>query len=155
MIIELHLKSIDDLTNEFNDKELNSSLGEYIFNKALISKLNKKKNLEIKITTDFEVSESDKESIVDMIRSYYGNLVKIELIYLGINNSQSIILSFAGILVLFIAYFFSNFVIHEIFIIIGWLAIWEAGYSLMFSNRKHKRRNQILKKLTNCYIKIN
>ena len=109
MIIDVYLKNKDMLTNEFNDKELNSSLGDYIFNKALICKLNKRDNFQIQIKTDFEVSESEKENVIDMIRSYYGHLVKTELIYLEINNFESMILSLIGILVLLITYFLNNF----------------------------------------------
>lgn len=155
MIIDVHLKNKESLTNVFNDKELNSDLGDYIFHKALIYKLTKKLNLKINIKTDFEVSEDDKENIIDMIRSYYGHLVKTEIIYLNINNFKSMLLFIIGFIVLLITYFIKSFVIHEIFVIIGWLVTWEAAYSVLFANGKHKRRKHLLKKLTTCYIEIN
>lgn len=134
---------------------MNPDLGDYIFNKALIYKLTKKKGLKIRINSDFEISEIEKEKLIDMIRSYYGHLIKTELIYLNINNLKSAVLFLVGIFVLLITYFFNNFVIHEIFIIVGWLAIWEAIYSFLFANGKHKRKEKLLKKLTKCYIEIN
>jgi len=155
MVIDVHLKNKSKFKNDFNDHELNPNLGDYIFNKALISKLTKKKGLKIRIKSDFEISEIEKETFIDMIRSYYGNLIKTELIYLSINNLKSAVLFLVGIFVLLIAYFLNNFVIHEIFIIIGWLGIWEAIYSFLFANGKHRRKEKLLKKLTECYIEIN
>lgn len=155
MVIDVHLKNKESFTNVFNDKELNPELGNYIFHKALIYKLTKKLNLKINIKTDFEVSEDDKGNIIDMIRSYYGHLVKTEMIYLNINNLKSVFLLIIGILILFVAYFVKGFVIHEIFVIIGWLVIGEAVYSVLFANRKRQRRKHLLKKLTTCYIEIN
>ena len=155
MIIDVYLKNKNDFINEFNEEELNPNLGDYIFNKALISKLTKKKGFKIRIKSDFEILETEKEIFIDMIRSYYGHLIKTELIYLNINNLKSAILFLGGIFVLLIAYFFNNFVIHEVFISMGWLGIWEASYSFLFANGKHRRKEKLLKKLTECYIEIN
>lgn len=157
MNVEVYLKSKESFVNRFNDKELNSELGDYIFNKALISKLIKKQGLKIKICTNFEVAEEEKESMLDMIRSYYGHLIKTELIYLKINYIKSLILFLVGIVLLSLAYvseFVTKFVLPEILVIIGWLAIWEAANAILLSNTNHNKKIKILKNLTTCYVEI-
>lgn len=157
MNIDIYLKSREDFKNQYNSNELNKDLGDYIFKKASISKLTRKKLLKINIKTDFEMDEFEKNNMIDMIRAYYGNSIKVELIYLKNMYFKNIILFIIGVILLMIAYFFENitdFLLPEIFIIIGWLAIWEMAYNFLFSNSKHYIRIKILKKLTNCYIEI-
>lgn len=158
MSIDVYLKNKEEFANKFNGQELNKELGDYIFNKALIHKLNKKQGLKINIKTDFEVDEYEQDKMIDMIRSYYGNLVKVELIYLRTSYIKNIILFLVGIVLLMMSYLFENitkFLLPEIFIIIGWLAIWEMAYGVLFANSKHHLKIKLLKKLTTCYIEIN
>lgn len=157
MNIDIYLKNKEEVANKFNEGELNSELGNYIFNKALINRLNKKQVLKINVKTDFEVNEKGKEKIVDMIRAYYGHLVKVELIYLKTNRIKSLILFVIGVVLLVFAQLIENvtkFLLPEIFIIMGWLAIWEMTYSLLFLNGQQRIKIKILKKLTTCYIGI-
>lgn len=156
MDININLSNQEDLINKFNSKELNRELGDYIYNKALISKMNNKKFFRINIKTDFEISLKDE--IVDMIRSYYGYQVKEELIHLKHSYIKNIVLFIVGVALLIAAYFteiITNFLLPEIFIIIGWLAIGEMAYAVLFSNSKHRLKIRLLKKLTKCKIIIN
>lgn len=157
MNIEIYLKNKEDFRNQFNNNELKVELGDYILNKAHIYKLTRKTDLKLHIETNFEVDEIEKNHMIDMIRSYYGNLIKIELIYLRNSYVKSIVLFFIGIVLLIMSYYskyITEFLLPEIFIIIGWLAIWETAYNILFSNSKHHLRVKLLKKLTNCYIEI-
>lgn len=157
MVIDVYLKNIDDFKNKFNYNELNNELGEYIFNKAIIQKITRKKGLKINIQTDFELSEQEKDNMVDILRSYYGNKIKIELIYLKKSYIKSAILFIIGIVLLMAAYFFEHltkFLLPEIFIIVGWLAIWEMGYNVLFYDSKRRLAISLLKKLTNCHIQV-
>lgn len=156
MDININLVNKEDLINKFNNQELNSELGDYIYQKAVISKISRNKFFRINIKTDFQTNS--KEEILDMIRSYYGNKVKEELLHLKRDYIKNSILFIIGIILLILAYFtqtITDFVLPEIFIIVGWLAIWEMAYGVFFYNSKHRLRVRLLKKLTKCKIIIN
>ena len=156
MDINVNLINREDLVNKFNNKELNGELGDYIYQKAITSKISRDKFFRINIKTDFEIST--KEEILDMIRSYYGNKVKEELLHLKRDYIKNSILFIIGIVLLILAYFtktITDFVLPEIFIIVGWLAIWEMAYGVVFSGGKHRLKIRLLKKLTRCKIIIN
>lgn len=158
MNIDVFLKDKEQYKNEFNENELNPEFGNYIFNKVLVYNLNKKQKFKINVQTDFEIDETEKNNIVDMIRSYYGNLVKIELINIRITYIKSVVLFVIGTVLIMLSYLFENitrFLLPEIFVIIGWLAIGEMAYSILFSNNKHRLKIKLLKQLTNCHIEIN
>ena len=80
MDINVKLNNYEDLVNQFNEEELNEELGDYVYKKAVISKISKDKFFRINIKTDFEIKQ--KEPIVDMVRFYFGNKVKEEIIFL-------------------------------------------------------------------------
>lgn len=157
MSIEVYLQDKNDFINKFNKKELNSELGEYIFNRSLVVKDNKKESIIIKLETDFKITKQDKDNMIDQIRSYYGHQIKGELVYLKSSYIKNSILLIIGVILITISYIlqsFSGFLLPEIFLIAGWVSIWEMAYSLLFSNNKHRLRIKMLKKLTNCYIEI-
>lgn len=65
-----------------------------------------------------------------------------------LTNIKQFILMIVGILFLFIsAIIKNNFVFQEVFLIIGWVPIWEAINIELFNDIKDKRRRKILKKL--------
>ena len=154
--VNIKLSNYDDLVNKFNEEELNNELGDYIYEKIIISKINKDKFFRINIETEFEIDK--KEKMIDMIRSYYGNKVKEELIFLKHSYIKDLILCIAGILLLVFAYYietFTQFVLPEIFVILGWLGIGEMGYGVLFADGKSRLKIRLLKKLTRCKIIIN
>ena len=158
MKIDISLKNMNEFINKFNSSELNAELGEYIFNKARIYKITRRKGLRLNITIDFEVNEQQKNTMIDIIRGYYGNLIKLELIYLKTSYIKSAILFLIGIVLLVLSQvteIVTSFLLPEIFVIMGWLAIWEMAYNVLFYDSKHRINIKLLKKLTKCYIEIN
>lgn len=156
MDININLVNKEDLVNKFNNEELNTELGDYIYQKAIISKISRNKFFRINIKTDFEINT--REEMLNMVRSYYGNKVKEELLHLKREYIKNSILFIIGIILLILAYFtktITDFVLPEILIIVGWLAIWEMAYGVVFSGGKHRLKVRILKKLTKCKIIIN
>lgn len=156
MDINIKLNNYEDLVNKFNEEELNEELGDYLYKRAVVSKLSKDKFFRINFKIDYEINK--KEQITDMIRSYFGNRVKEEIMFLKNSYIKNFILFIVGILLLVLAYYtetFTNFILPEIFVILGWLGIWEMAYGVLFSNSKSRLRIRLLKRLTKCKIKIN
>ena len=70
------------------------------------------------------------------------------------NNIRQFIYVLIGILLLFISTIFGkNFIFEEIFLIGGWVLIWETIEIEMFADTELKKRKTILKKLINCELK--
>lgn len=154
--INVKLSNYEVLVNNFNEEELNEELGDYIYKKALLSKIVKNKFFRINIKSEFKIDQ--KEQIIDMIRSYFGNKVKEEIIFLKHSYMKNLILFIVGIVLLVLAYYietFTDFLLPEIFVILGWLGIWEMAYGFLFSNSKSRLKIRLLKKLTKCKISIN
>lgn len=150
-IINITLNSKSDYLSKYNDKRISRELNDYILEEC--KSINLDNNLEIHVKTNFEMSDIEKNDLVDMIRENYGiDIREIEMLSkrLFIFNCISVIL---GIIFLAI-YFFSEGipVISEFILIIGWLLIWEAASNMVFQNIKNRTKIKRRRKLTECKI---
>ena len=70
-------------------------------------------------------------------------------------TDKNIAISLLGVLFLYLYYFIKiNFVLSEMILIVGWVAIWEAVYAWLFVRDKDNIKIKRLKKLANCEIKF-
>lgn len=157
MQIIVSIQSMDDFFNPFNNQELNPSLGEYILNKAMASKMYGKNKLEIVLKPDFKTTSLDRNEMVDVIKSYYRHESRTNKEYLQNTKIKYILFALIGLLLIAGSYIFENiskFLLPEIFLIIGWGCIWEVTYGIFFYNSKTKYRNRLMKRLSTCNIVI-
>lgn len=151
--IDIIIKDKDDIYNKFNSNKLSSELGNYIYNQSLGCKL--KDEIKINVKTANELTSKEKNDIVDMIREYFGLGIQETLIYYKYNNLKKIILFILGILLIYVSHFISiinEFLISEVFLIIGWVAIWEVIENILFVETKKQFKLERLKKLVKCKI---
>ena len=90
-----------------------------------------------------------------MIREYFGLTIKEYLIYNKSDNIKRIILTILGVLLICISHFVevnNEFLISEVFLIIGWGAIWEVFDNMLLSNTKKKHNFSRLKRLVKSKI---
>ena len=122
--ININLKSIEDATNEFNDKLLSSNLDTYILENSKHTRNKERISLTI----------SNISSKID----HYDDYFRLLLLLLGI-----ILIIISEQLTLFLS---------ELFLIAGWVVIWEVVYDILFTGIKRKRELKIAKKLSTCEI---
>ena len=144
--IKIHLKNKADYTNIYNDNILSYNLSNYILEET--KGINYKQKLSFIISKDFDMSDIEKNNLVDMIRNCFGtdvseiiNISKKQLI------ANSIIFSI-GICFLILYYLIVPKFISELSLILGWVFIGESICNFLYKgieNRiKIKKRKQII-----------
>lgn len=76
--IGITLDNMDDASSIYNDDILNEELSDYILKQAM--GIFPKQKVIIKIKPLFEINQSEKEKLVDMIRKNYGIDIRESLI---------------------------------------------------------------------------
>lgn len=153
--IDITLDNMDDASSIYNDDILNEELSDYILKQTM--GIFPKQKVIIKIKPLFEINQSEKEKLVDMIRKNYGIDIRESLIRRKYELIKKIILMLVGtVFILASELLESNgiMLMPEIFLIISWVAIYEAIYSFIFVDTKEMIKTKRLKKLTNCKIEF-
>ena len=143
MNIEINLKNELDALNIYNKNIIAESLDNY-----LISFLEHKP---LKETINIIISGTENQNIDKIIKNYYQK----KYLYLNkidkLDNYIRLILFIIGIMAILFSEQFTN-VISEIFLISGWVIIWEIIYDVLFNEIRRKRKARIYKALANSKI---
>lgn len=153
--IDITLDNMDDASSIYNDDILNEELSDYILKQAM--GIFPKQKVIIKIKPLFEINQSEKEKLVDMIRKNYGIDIRESLIRRKYELIKKIILMLVGTVFILVSELLESnciMLMPEIFLIISWVAIYEAIYSFIFVDTKEMIKTKRLKKLTNCKIEF-
>lgn len=145
--ININLKSIEDATNEFNDKLLSSTLDTYILENSKHTR-NKER---ISLTISNISSKKEQKDLINLIHSHYLKKV-IQLKKIDhYDDYFRLLLLLLGIILIIISEQLTLF-LSELFLIAGWVVIWEVVYDILFTGIKRKRELKIAKKLSTCEI---
>lgn len=109
--------------------------------------------INIEITSDYYMNDLEKDKLVDMIRSNFGNEISEMLFY----RKRSVIYNFImlgfGIFSLIIYLIISNIpILSEFILVFSWILIWESAYNLIFTGLNNKIEIERKRKITNCKI---
>jgi hypothetical protein len=148
--INIVLENKKDFYSKFSDKILNQDLFDYIFNECYGE--NYKNNVIINIYTKKELSSTEKNNMMDMVRRTFGLKVQDELYYYNSGKDKKIILFLVGIALIIIYYLSFINVLRELILILGWLAIWESTYSFLSDTKRDYIYIYRLRKLSNCRV---
>ena len=135
-----------ELFNEFNDKLLSSALNDYLVKSCLYVK---KETITLKIKG--LSSKKEQENFKKVLHEYYDKKSQFYMLEDSIVDVKRIFLLLLGILLIFISKIF-DFILSEIFLVAGWVAIWEIVYDLFFRERERKRKIKIYQKLAKSTI---
>lgn len=145
MNIEINVNNERNILNTYNKNIISESLDNY-----LLSSLEHKP---LKDKLMINITGSTNMNIGDIIKNYYQErylyLKKID----NIDNYIRFILFIIGVIAILLSEQFSN-VISEIFLISGWVIIWEIIYDVLFNEIKRKRKARIYKALANAIITL-
>lgn len=148
--INVLLNEEDDMYHKYNKETLNPELGKYMYDECLGYSL--KNEIIINIKANFDMDKELKNKLVSLIRSNYGLEVREQLIYSKYTNIKTIIFFTIGILFLIINQVLNANFISEVFLIIGWLGIWDTLEQICFVDTKKRVKIKRLKKLTKAKI---
>jgi len=152
--IEINIKNIEEITEKYNNNELSDDIANYIFSHSMAIPVNQ--NPEINIRTNFELIEEEKNNIADMIHRHFGLEVQKSIIISTYKRNYQILLFLIGLFLITLSnlgFILELSTIHELFLIFGWVAVWELIYDGLFTNYKEKIKRKRYKKLSN--VKIN
>lgn len=143
MNIEINITDENELLNIYNKNIISETLDNY-----LITSL---EHRSLKEDITINITGTKNEFIKSIITSYYEEkylyLKKID----KLDNYIRLTLFLIGILAIFISKQFTN-IVSEVFLIAGWVIIWEIIYDVLFSEIKRKRKARIYKTLAKAKI---
>ena len=146
MNIEINITDENELLNIYNKNIISETLDNYLTTSLEHRSL--KENITINITG------TENENIKNIITNYY----KEKYLYFKkidtLDNYIRLVLFLIGVLSIFMSKQFTN-IVSEIFLIAGWVIIWEIIYDILFSEIKRKRKAKIYKALATSNIILN
>lgn len=152
--INININKYEDVMEKYDNNKLSSELAYFIYNQYMSLPL--RKGIELNIETNFEITEEQEDIISDMIHRYFGLQVQKSIYNFRYKTKYQIFLFLIGVLLIAI----SNLkvlaelsTIHEILLIIGWVAVWELFYDGFFVDYKENIKRKRYKKLSE--VKIN
>lgn len=143
MNIKIELNNINDVLNKFNSEIINSDLEEYITN-SCENKFFRKKSITLEI---YGIKDINNQKIVqNILHSHYKNKINFYKKIDKFDDYYRICLLILGIIAILLSENFVSF-LSELFLIAGWVVIWEIVYDIIFNEIKRKRKENIYKKL--------
>lgn len=151
--IKIMINKESKIYNEFNNSQLSNKLSNYILEQSRGVSLSD--NIILNIYTNFQMTEEEKEKLVDEIRENYGLDVKENLLKLKHNILIQMGMLIIGLVLTLISHYINNdlyYIFNQFFYIFGWLMIYESISSLVFFNIKTIYQNKKYKSLIKAKI---
>ena len=148
--INIHIDQLDILENQFDHNKLSYDFNEYINYQLLGIPLSEL--IQINIHSKQKISEREQEQFISKFVQHYEHQITSYDFASKYIFRKVLILFLIGIF--FITLYATldsvlSFVIPEVLLITGWVAIWEAVYAILFTdsqNRMKAKRARQLKK---------
>jgi len=144
--IRINLHNRKSYQNEYNKEILSYELTNYILEEIKVIK--HYQNIKFIITSDFEMSNKEKEKIVHMIRNSFGIDVGQIIEFSEKQILANSLLLVAGIIFLIMYYLLTLEILSEFILILGWVLLGEAICNFLYHGLENyykiKRRKQIV-----------
>lgn len=148
--IKVHLKEKDDYKNAYNETILSYNLGNYILEET--KGINPKEKIKFIISSNFSMSDKEKENLIFMIRNNFGADIS-EIIVLSKKQRMANYLIFIiGIIFLIIYSIFEIKIISEFILIFGWVFLGEAICNFLYQGIENKYKINKRKQIVNAKI---
>lgn len=143
MTIEINIKNKNELYEKYNQKMIASDFVDFVVSQV--------KEYSSDITLNFSVSltQEDENAIKEAFQKDYE---RCNNAYKHNNVKQAIFIMLGLILLLWSLLLQHYYIVSEIFIIAGWVLIWETLDIEIFRDPQNRKRRKILKNLLNCKI---
>ena len=145
--ITIKLEKIEDAMNPYNENVLKEELDNYIITSC--QHIHSKEKIVLNIN-NFSKKE-DQKKVENIIHTHYQAKVKQLNKIDKYDDYFRLVLLLLGIILIIISEQFTS-LISELFLIAGWVVVWEVVYDILFTGIKRKRDLTLYKKLTTCQI---
>ena len=134
----------DNLLANFNREKVNPELIEYIIKETRF--IPKKIDLKLQINNESKIKA--KDLLIKAFKEEYQKVINEH----KRTNLIQFILFIIGFLFIVISFNINNEILEELFLIGGWVPIWEMVELELFNDVRGNQRRKILLKLINCEI---
>lgn len=150
--VKVYVNDYNCLFNAFDKNDISDELAVYIENRC--SRL-KNKKMVIRFISNNNISDRDKDKLIDALRSHFGLNIKYNLIESKRRNITNLVLMLVGLLILI----FKNILpllntLFDILDIFACFIIWESAYNLLFTDNESDINIRIAKKIINAKIEF-
>ena len=133
-MINIDINNLEELENDYNKKHINKDLEEYIMECAKL--MPRKEKIRLKINGNLNQNEQNKT--INLIHGYYKEKIKQYHLIDKYDDYVRIFLLILGIVFIIISEHLID-VLSELFLIAGWVVVWEIIYDLIFMGFKRKK----------------
>ena len=144
--IKIDLLDEIDITEKYNDDKISKDLLEYLIKEARFVK--KREKIKIIVNNKCQTKLNYQDILHNSFKEEYIHNLKEHLR----NNILQIIFLLVGLFFIFLSFKVENQIWKEIFLIGGWVPIWEMVDLELFSDIRGIRRKKILLKLSKSEI---
>ena len=148
-MINIDINNLEELENSFNKKHINRDLEEYIMECAKLMPRGGK--IELKINGNLNPNEQDNAT--NLIHGYYKEEFKQYHLIDKYDDYVRIVLLILGIVFIIISEHLID-VLSELFLIAGWVVVWEIIYDLIFTGFKRKKQKVFIKNYPNVKFRL-
>ena len=150
-IIRIHLKDKLDYINTFNEKILSYELSNYILEET--RGINTKQNIKFIISKEFEMTDDDKENLVDMIRNNFGADISEIMNFSSKQLIGNVLIFLIGLIFLIIYSIFSKImIISDFILILGWVLLGETICNFLYKGIENKLKIAKRKQIVNAKV---
>lgn len=145
-VIKIHLNEKDDYKNKYNERILSYQLSNYILEET--KGIDTRKKIKFIISSDFKMSEIEKNDLVDMIRNNFGADISEIMDIAKKQRMIYYIILFISIILIVIYSLLEIQLLAQFVLIFGWVLLGEAICNFLYkgieNNHKISRRKQIV-----------
>lgn len=145
-VINVDFLDESDIVSRYDGSKISNDLIEYLIKEAEF--VRKKDSIKIIISNKCKTKIKYKEMLYNAFNEAYTNNLRIH----AKNNIIQVILFILGVFFIFMSFQIKNELWEEIFLIGGWVPIWEMVDLELFSDVRGNRRKHILLKLKESEI---
>jgi len=148
--IIVNIENMNNIHHPFNKNTLNPTLVSFLQEECIGKP--KKANIDIHIFSKQSLEDLQKEQIRNLIHKHFIEERKELKMKKEMTHIFYVSLLILGILFLLISLLILQEILKEIFLILGWIAIWEAVENFIFENSKETLKYHRYKKLASARI---
>jgi len=145
-IINIYLKDSNDYKNQYNEEILSYELSNYILEE--LKGIDTKQKIEFNVSTAFEISEQEKNILVDMIRNNFGADISEIMNIAKKQRMIDYLILIISVILIIISFLLQSKLLAEFVLILGWVLLGESICNFLYKGMeiKHKvlRRKQIV-----------
>ena len=145
-IINIHLKEKNNYKNKYNENILSYELRNYILEE--LKGIETKEKIKFSISSNFEMTEKDKNELVDMIRNNFGADISEILNFAKKQKSTNYLILLISIILIIIYSIINIKLLAQFILILGWVLLGESICNFLYkgieNHHKISRRKQIV-----------